>query len=100
MNRKKDASEMVALLSDMSDYAQQHFVSEERFMQSIGYPKLEAHKEEHSKYTLEVLKFTLSHLDDAPENPREVLNFLTHWWTDHILKVDMDYSKYEAAAQS
>lgn len=100
VNRKKDASEMVALLSDMSDYAQQHFVSEERFMQSIGYPKLEAHKEEHSKYTLEVLKFTLSHLDDAPENPREVLNFLTHWWTDHILKVDMDYSKYEAAAQS
>ena len=100
VNRKKDASEMVALLSDMSDYAQQHFVSEERFMQRIGYPKLEAHKEEHSKYTLEVLKFTLSHLDDAPENPREVLNFLTHWWTDHILKVDMDYSKYEAAAQS
>ena len=100
VNRKKDASEMVALLSDMSDYAQQHFVSEERFMQSIGYPKLEAHKEEHSKYTLEVLKFTLSHLDDAPENPREVLNFLTHWWTDHILKVDMDYSKYEAVAKS
>lgn len=94
ISRKKDAADMVALLSDMSDYAEQHFRSEERYMERIGYPKLEAHREEHTKYTLEVLKFTLIHLDEEPENPRDVLNFLTHWWTDHILKVDMDYSKF------
>ncbi len=89
-----DKEKMVGLLSNMSDYALEHFKSEEQYMQRIGYPKLEKHKELHSMYTLEVLKYTLSHLDDAPENPREVLNFLSHWWTDHILKVDMDYSKH------
>ena len=85
---------IVELLSDMSDYAQEHFKSEERYMARIGYPQLEKHQELHSKYALQVLQFTLEHLDDAPEHPREVLNFLTHWWTEHILKVDMDYSKF------
>lgn len=94
VNRGVDAEIMVGLITEMSDYAQEHFKSEERYMERIAYPNLERHREEHSKYSLEVLKFTLSHLDDAPDNPREVLNFLTHWWTNHILKVDMSYSKF------
>lgn len=89
-----NAEDIVGLLGEMSDYAQEHFKSEERYMQRLGYPKLEDHKELHSNYALEVLKFTIHHLEDEPDNPREVLNFLTHWWTDHILKVDMDYSKF------
>ena len=94
VNRGRESEEMVKLLTEMSDYASAHFKSEERYMQSIGYPNLEKHREVHSSYTLQVLQFTLAHLDDTPENPREVLNFLTHWWTDHILKVDMDYSVF------
>lgn len=89
-----DPEAMVQMLTEMSDYALEHFKSEERYMQSIGYPQLERHREEHSRYTLEVLKFTLSHLDEFPGNPRSVLDFLTHWWTDHILKVDMDYANH------
>ncbi len=94
VNRGKEPAEMVGLLTEMSDYAIAHFKSEERYMKGIEYPDVEKHQEVHSSYTLKVLQFTLSHLDDSPENPREVLNFLTHWWTDHILKVDMDYSVY------
>lgn len=85
---------MVQLLTEMSDYAKEHFKSEERYMERLGYPQLEEHKELHSNYSIQVLQFTLAHLDEAKDNPREVLNFLTHWWTDHILKVDMDYSKH------
>ncbi|MCF8278326.1 MAG: bacteriohemerythrin [Flavobacteriales bacterium] len=94
VNRDKDHAEMVQLLSEMSDYAEAHFKSEERYMEKLGYPKLQLHQELHSKYALEVLRFTLQHLDEGPDNARDVLNFLTHWWTDHILKVDMDYSEF------
>jgi hemerythrin len=94
VTRGKDHSEMVKLLSEMSDYANAHFKSEERYMEKIGYPNLSEHKKLHSQYSLEVLRFTLHHLDDNPNNARDVLNFLTHWWTDHILKVDMDYSVF------
>ncbi|MCB0754274.1 MAG: hemerythrin family protein [Flavobacteriales bacterium] len=96
VNRKSHPDEMVKLLKEMTDYAAEHFKSEERYMERIGYPRLSAHQEAHSRYTLEVLKYTLQHLEAAPDNPRELLNFLTHWWTDHILKVDMDYSKFAA----
>jgi len=97
VNRGKETEEMVKLLTEMSDYAVAHFKSEERYMKNIGYPddKIEEHRQLHSNYTLQVLQFTLSHLDELPENPREVLNFLSHWWTDHILKVDMDYAVFE-----
>ena len=94
VTRGKDHSEMVKLLSEMSDYANAHFKSEERYMEKIGYPNLSEHQKLHSQYSLEVLRFTLHHLDDNPNNARDVLNFLTHWWTDHILKVDMDYSVF------
>ncbi|MCF8460420.1 MAG: bacteriohemerythrin [Flavobacteriales bacterium] len=94
VNRGKQTDDMVQLLTEMSDYAKEHFKSEERYMERIHYPQLEKHKELHSNYAIQVLQFTLAHLDEAKDNPREVLNFLTHWWTDHILKVDMDYSKH------
>jgi len=94
VNRGRDHTEMVQLLTELSDYAAQHFRSEEDYMVSIGYPKLEKHRELHSSYTLEVLRFTLQYLDESEQTPREVLNFLTHWWTDHILKVDMDYADH------
>ncbi len=94
VNRGRNPEDMVQLLTEMSDYAKEHFKSEERYMERLGYPQLEEHKELHSNYSIQVLQFTLAHLDEAKDNPREVLNFLTHWWTDHILKVDMDYSKH------
>ncbi|MFM1876428.1 MAG: hypothetical protein RL266_2165 [Bacteroidota bacterium] len=94
VNHRKGASELVRLLEEMSEYAQDHFRSEEDYMQRIGYPGLDRHRELHSRYGLQVLQFTVQHMEEAQENPREVLNFLTHWWTDHILKVDMDYAKF------
>ena len=94
VNRGKDAEQMVKLLSEMSDYAKEHFRSEERYMERMDYPKLDKHKELHSKYNMEVLQFTVAHMEESEDNPRNVLNFLTHCWTDHILKVDMDYSNY------
>lgn len=94
VKKSSTAEDMVELLNEMADYGQEYFKSEERYMQRIGYPKLDSHKELHSNYSLEVLKFTVNQLDDEPDNPSEVLNFLTHWWTNHILKVDMDYSRF------
>lgn len=94
VNRGKAADEMVQLLSEMSDHAKEHFKSEERYMKGLDYPKLEEHRQLHSNYSLEVLQFTVAHMEESEDNPRNVLNFLTHWWTDHILKVDMDYSNF------
>ena len=94
VNRGKAGTELVGLLEEMSAYAQEHFRSEERYMQRMNYPKLEEHRQLHSNYSLRVLEFTVAHMDQSADNPRNVLNFLTHWWTDHILKVDMDYSKF------
>ncbi len=83
-----DNLKMANLLSQLADYAMTHFRTEEAYMESISYPKLDEHKELHSAYSEQVLKFTLDYMNKNPNNTRAVLLFLKTWWTDHILKVD------------
>lgn len=96
---KKEPEKMVNLLTEMSDYAIAHFKSEEEHMQKIGFPKqkFEEHVELHSNYTVTVLKFTFNHLIESPDSPKKVLEFLIDWWTNHILTIDKEYAKFEAA---
>ena len=87
---------MADLLSQLADYAMTHFRTEEAYMESISYPKLDAHRLLHSQYSEQVLKFTLDYMNRDPAHPRAILLFLKNWWTGHILKVDSDYAKFAA----
>ncbi len=95
-----DSLTMSTLLTEMSDYAIKHFRSEEQYMQSISYPKVDEHRELHSTYSIQVLKFTLNHLSENPNRPAEVLEFLKDWWTAHIVDVDSDYALYARTSAS
>ncbi len=91
VQKNDDNKKMVTLLSEMADYAIQHFKSEENYMRSISYPKLDEHMELHSKYSADVLKFTINYLGQNQNKPIEVLTFLKDWWTGHILEEDSRY---------
>ncbi len=65
-------------------------------MRSIGYPKLDEHKEMHSRFSMHVLKFTLNFLGEHPDNSKSVLIFLKDWLTGHIMQADKDYAQFAA----
>lgn len=85
---------MVHLLTEMSDYALEHFNSEELYMANIGFPHLDDHVEKHGNYSISVLKFTCNHLTDSPDAPENVFKYLLEWWTEHILLEDKKYALY------
>jgi hemerythrin len=82
------------VLYGLAEYTQSHFVNEERLMRLHAYPGYEAHKMEHEKLTAQV-----KHLQDETRSGKsvismEVMRFLQHWLTDHIVGVDKQYSAH------
>jgi len=85
------------LLSELIDYTRTHFSHEEAYMESIHYPHLEAHAAQHRQFESSLLKVDLDSLADDYSSQNEtvenLLNFLVNWLINHILKVDMLYTK-------
>lgn len=79
------------LLSRMTDYSIRHFTSEEQFMSEISYPDIENHQKLHKEYVLKTAIFNSQYLTPTPPDSNEVVSFLTSWWTNHIIQVDIDY---------
>ncbi|MGD1042644.1 MAG: bacteriohemerythrin [Sedimentisphaerales bacterium] len=89
-------------LTEMLNYAKEHFTTEEELMQEYGYPEIESHKEQHIYFFKTTAELSISALNNqsinAPNNQsvvlREIVEFLKLWLTLHILKCDMKYKEF------
>ena len=88
-------SETVAdILSGMTHYALEHFKSEEDLMTEHGYPDLDMHRRQHQSFWEKLTVLCKDTTQGAEAVPRELLGFLQHWLTQHILDEDMAYKKF------
>ena len=75
-------------------YSLYHFTCEEHNLIKYGYPDFENHKDEHKKFRKEVELL----MEKVKANPISVAEeakiFMGDWWTNHILKIDKEYSSY------
>ena len=87
-------------LIEMQEYGQTHFASEEAYMERIAYPKIDAHKMMHDRFSREINllihdlkagKFVLN---------SEVIKRIENWLTHHILKEDVKIRDFTAQAGS
>ena len=81
-------------LDEMVAYADFHLDFEEKMLAEAGYPLFEQHRAEHEKF-----RARLQELVRADEQGRtllntEVMNMLTGWLREHILKSDMAYKAH------
>lgn len=82
--------EVLRMVEFLGGYAVDHFAAEERRMHLTGYPRLEAHRQEHRQFAkeLEALRQEL-----AAEGPTALLvirvgNRVTEWLREHIYRTD------------
>lgn len=93
---------LVDAVSELEDYTLSHFLIEERVMELNQYPKLEAHKKQHDRFTDKILELKnrltsgnlLSNDEELNQFFGDLLKFLRAWLTNHILQEDMDYKPY------
>ncbi len=87
-----DEKETIKLTFDnLLSYADEHFTSEEAFMELHKYPGLKEHRKEHIKLTKEAVQLNKNKDYIFPEN---IADFLISWLTDHILGTDKKYAEY------
>lgn len=81
--------EIVRLLRELKDYAIYHFKDEEDYMERIHYQGLPAQKKAHIVYIDHLAEIDLEDIDaNQQESLNELLEFLTQWLLNHILKMD------------
>ncbi|MBN1264726.1 MAG: hemerythrin family protein [Anaerolineales bacterium] len=78
----------------LSSYVAEHFTNEERFMESIGFPRLEEHRKVHENFKKQFEEIK-PQLDTAEKKAfRAVLNDTFSWIITHIGKTDRKYAEY------
>lgn len=87
--------EIMEVLHELRDYTEYHFNYEEKLMDQYGYESIEKHKFEHFFVVKKLKKFEN---DDLEFNQKELvlslMEFISNWISDHILKEDMTYSDF------
>ena len=82
-----------AILNDLADYAKYHFRTEEALLRRCGYPRLEAHLQEHAAYEQSLTDFLVSAA--VGKVAKDALSdYLMSWWINHILDADLQYRGY------
>lgn len=84
------------ILSEMKDYTEYHFNSEEELMREYDYPedKYQEQLDEHQKFVEKISEFSKDYENGKLTVSMKVLDFLKNWLQNHILKVDSKLQPY------
>lgn len=87
------------ILSELFEYSRYHFDAEEGYMQIVGFPELEAHRDKHSNFIEDITNLSLTVATDSLAHEK-LLDFLTDWLLTHILESDMQIRHFLAGGQN
>jgi hemerythrin len=82
------------IIFEMLEYVSYHFIAEEKYMSSFGYPDFDAHKREHLEFAAEVADLKARIDRGALILSIMPLSLLRDWLQNHILGTDMKYSEF------
>ncbi|MDA3939212.1 MAG: bacteriohemerythrin [Spirochaetia bacterium] len=84
------------MLEKLGDYVVFHFKDEEKYLETIAYPKLEEHIEIHKNFVKELgsLAEILSEQGPSPELAIVLQEKVALWLINHITVTDMDYRHF------
>lgn len=86
---ENDYEEIVSILGELKNYAQEHFADEEAYMEKVGYEGLEVQRRAHRAFIAEVEEISL---EDIKHNTQDyfqsLTEFLIGWLINHILYMD------------
>jgi hemerythrin len=78
------------VLKKTLDYTVYHFETEEALMEKFSYSGLEQHRAAHISFQTKVISLTHKFEDYDAAVPRELLEYLRAWLTNHITVVDKE----------
>jgi len=97
----KSTEKVGEILQFLVNYAQHHFQNEEQYMADNEYPKLKEHTRAHMSFVSRMVEFQneLMSKGSTPDLASEISTFCGDWLLNHIMTMDLDYTKYIRAKQ-
>jgi hemerythrin len=79
------------IISLMTDYANIHFATEEKYFKKFEYLDAELHICEHEEFMQKVMEFQVDYRQNNTVLTLQVIEFLRDWLNHHILEIDRKY---------
>ena len=94
LETQKEKKEFALLLGEFIFYADYHFIAEEAYLEKIGYPEIDAHKEQHQRVKEKVKEFRENYNKGNYIITLDLSEFINGWIKQHILIEDQKYAKF------
>ena len=94
MRLKRGATESGKILEKLAEYTVYHFKYEEELFQAHDYKEKAEHKKIHDDLVAQVLAFKGEFDSGRAAVSMDLMNFLTEWLRDHIMKTDKAYAPF------
>ena len=91
---KKENKIMKEIFIELLEYANYHFNLELRLLKTHKYMDKENHIEEHDHFINKVKTLMINGYFNDKASPIDTLEYLKKWFTNHMLRTDMEYCKY------
>ncbi len=83
--------ELMEVLGEMTEYALEHFKTEEDYMNKFNYPEYHSHSEEHNDFLTKTLAFSDRVVKGEYHVSNELIEYLKQWIVHHIQVTDKKY---------
>ncbi len=98
--RNAEAGTIIAdTITELFDYATEHFALEEKMLQDHGYPQLAEHRAEHAYYLGKIASYQVMLREgigsvEGRAITVELWKFMKGWLVEHIMTRDMEYRNH------
>src|SRR6185369_13776575 len=94
-NRDKD---LFGLIERLDIYCKLHLLDEEKVMEEMYFPEVEAHKAQHALFIMHLEGFIGRYEEQNSVKNIDELLFLKGWFLEHIAVFDKQYAEYKKRA--
>lgn len=91
MSAQKGRETLVSVVNGLTEYADEHFAFEEKYMQKFNYNDFIAHKRQHDAFREKVGKFRDGVVGKKLFVSLDMMDYLKDWLVTHIQGSDMLY---------
>ncbi|TLD86972.1 hemerythrin family protein [Helicobacter sp. MIT 05-5294] len=91
--KKSSKEEVIGVLRELLEYTKEHFKDEEEYMQSISFPRLEAHRAIHQGIIKDMVG-AVTRVQNLNDLKDEIAKIAKNWLLVHIIQEDMQIEKF------
>ncbi len=78
----------------LAHYAEHFLIQEEIYFKDYHFPSIQKHKELHASFINRVIRFQSDYEKDVEHTCKSMMDYLTDWFENHILKYDKEAIEY------